>query len=306
MGEQALEAVSLSDTTFFLRQEDADRRWLWPIGLAVIFHIVVFVLSATLPSLIHRRPLLNEAITVNLVSLPRLAANRPAEAHPSRPVPAKRSKPVTRAKPAKAKIQVARQQPARVSVKGLPAKPISLRPLSRKIKVAGNTRRLEEHQRRQQKKRDRARAMAAVRRDEKLAERDAVNARKALANMIRDTGALGNSQPRRASAGSKQIQSIVFQQYLAALYDKIQRLWVLPEMRQWRHGLETVVILTIRKDGTITNTYIEKKSDDPFFDQFVMKTIQSVVSMPRFSPLMQQKSIKVGLRFRPGELVTAN
>lgn len=303
--------MSLSDTAFFLRQEDADRRWLWPVGLAVIFHVVVFALSATLPSLIHRRPLLNEVITVNLVSLPKLAANRSAESHssPLRPVPAKRPKPVARAKAAKAKIQVARRKPAKkVSVNALPAKPISLRPRSRKIKVAGDTRRLEEHQRRQQEKREREKALAAARRDEKLAELDAVNARKALADVIRDQGVLDNSQPRQASAsaGGKQIQSVVFQQYLASLDDKLRRFWVLPEMRQWRHGLETIVILTIRKDGTVTNTYIEKKSDDPFFDQFVMKTLQSVVPMPRFPPLMKKKSIEVGLRFRPGELVTAN
>jgi len=300
--------VTLSDTAFFLRQKDADRRWLWPVGLAVIFHIVVFALSATLPSLIHRRPLLNEVITVNLVSLPRLAANRPAKAQPPppRPVPEKRAKPVARAKKVKAKIQVARRQPAKkVSINALPAKPISLRPRSRKIKVAVDNRRLEEH-RRQQEKRAREKALAAARRDEKLAERDAINARKALADMIRDQGALENNQPRQASAGSKQIQSIVFQQYLASLDNKIRQLWVLPDMRQWRHGLEMVVILTIRRDGTVTNTYIEKKSNDPFFDQFVMKTIQSVVPMPRFPPLMQQKSIEVGLRFRPGELVTAN
>ena len=299
--------MSLSDTAFFLRQEDADRRWLWPVGLsvAVIFHIVVFALAATLPSLIHRRPLLNEVITVNLVSLPRPAANRPEKAAP-RPVPGKRAKPVARAKPVKAKIQVARRQPAKVSVKGLPAKPISLRPLSRKIKVAVNTRRLEERRRRQQEKRERAKALAAARRDEKLAELDAINARKALADMLRDTGALENSQSRRASAGRQQIQSIAFRQYLASLDNKIRRLWVLPDMRQWRHGLEMVVILTIRRDGTVTNTYIEKKSRDPFFDQFVMKTIQSVDAMPRFPPLMRQQSIEVGLRFRPGELVTAN
>lgn len=291
-----------------MRQKDADRRWLWPVGLAVIFHIVVFALSATLPSLIHRRPLLNEVITVNLVSLPKPAANRPAKAQPPpRPVPAKRVRPVARAKPVKAKIRAVRRQPVKVSVKALPAKPISLRPLSRKIRVAGDTRRREEQQRRwQREKRAREKALAAARRDEKLAEQDAVKARQALADLIRETGALANNQPRRPSSGRKQVQSIVFQQYLASLYDKVQSFWVLPEMRQWRRGLETIVVLTIRKDGTVTNTYIEKKSRDPFFDQFVMKTIQNAIPMPHFPSLMPQKSIEVGLRFRPGELVTAN
>ncbi len=301
----ALEAVSFSDTDFFLRQKDADRKWLWPVGLAVIFHVVVFVLSATLPSLLHRRPLLNEVITVNLVSLPKIAANRPSEAPSPRPVPAKRTVPVIKVKPVKAKIQAASRQPEKVSVKSLPAKLVSLRPLRRKIKIARDTRQIEENRRRQRAL-ERKKALAAARRDEELAKRDVIEARKALADVIRETGALANSQPRPLSSVRKQVQSIVFQQYLASLYDKIQSFWVLPDMRQWRRGLETIVILTIRKDGTVTNTYIEKKSRDPFFDQFVMKTIQNAVPMPRFPSLMPQKSIKVGLRFKPGELVTAN
>jgi colicin import membrane protein len=73
-------------------------------------------------------------------------------------------------------------------------------------------------------------------------------------------------------------------------------------MRKWDSGLETIVVLTIRNDGSIANMQIERKSKDSFFDQFVMKTLQSASPMPRFPALMSQPSIEVGLRFKPGEL----
>jgi colicin import membrane protein len=95
----------------------------------------------------------------------------------------------------------------------------------------------------------------------------------------------------------------VFKQYLSTLYDRVQQYWVLPDMRHWDAGLETVVVLTILRDGTVARTMIEKKSKDPFFDQFVMKTIQNAMPMPGFPKLMTQNSIEVGFRFRPGELL---
>ena len=67
-----------------------------------------------------------------------------------------------------------------------------------------------------------------------------------------------------------------------SLYDRVQQFWILPDMRQWDAGLETIVVLTILRDGTVARTMVEKKSTDPFFDQFVMKTIQSASPMPRF------------------------
>jgi colicin import membrane protein len=94
----------------------------------------------------------------------------------------------------------------------------------------------------------------------------------------------------------------VLKQYLSSLYDRVHSQWILPEMRQWDRGLETIVVLTIRRDGSVAGMQIERKSTDPFFDQFVMKTLQSAAPMPRFPALMTQKTIEVGLRFKPGEL----
>ena len=48
---------------------------------------------------------------------------------------------------------------------------------------------------------------------------------------------------------------------------------------------------------------MEQESADRYFDEFVMKTIESASPMPTFPKLMGEDSIEVGFRFRPGELV---
>ena len=120
--------------------------------------------------------------------------------------------------------------------------------------------------------------------------------------MIRETRALTASGRSSGSASDRKVNSAVFKQYLSSLYERVHSCWILPEMRSWDRRLETVVVLTIRRDGSIADMQIEQKSRDPFFDQFVMQTLQNAAPMPRFPALMSDSSLEVGLRFKPGEL----
>ncbi|MBM9514886.1 energy transducer TonB [Desulfogranum marinum] len=155
-----------------------------------------------------------------------------------------------------------------------------------------------------------ARKAAAVARAEqarKEADLAAKDARRALADMYRRQGALENQKTPRAASGSgttarRQVQSIVAQQYYAALYSHIQGYWVLPEMRKWDRNLEATVVLVINQNGQVLKTTVEKKSQDPFFNQVVVKTLHSAAPMPTFPKLMKERTIEVGLRFRPGKL----
>ena len=292
-----LNGVSFSDTDFFLQQKQFERGWLKPVGLALTFHFITLVVSATLPELMNRKPLLDDVVTINLVSLPEVS-----ESVPQQKAPAPEPETVTKLEPAKAKAAVA-MEPEPVQENPVPVKPVSLKPIKRKVRKTDPHKLAEEKARREQEKKKKQ-ALNDARMNEELARQAAQEARAALAEMIRQKGVkAASSSSSRKSSGSKEVQSIVFKQYLSSLYDRVQSFWVLPDMRQWDVGLETVVVLTIRRDGTVTSTTIEKKSKDPFFDQFVMKTVQNAVPMPRFPTLMTQSSIEVGLRFRPGELL---
>ncbi len=303
-----MDGAGFSDREFFEEQRAADRRWIVPLNLAVAVHIAVFACALYLPGIIRHRPLLDEVVTVDLVSLP-----EPETPAPASPKPVKRAEPTPPTRPPEPKVQ---KEPARVAVApeplaapetAAPSRPVSLKPLKRKIRKARDTRLAEEKERerlaRERKRREAARqkALARARQEERKAEEARRRAVAELAALIRTSDAVGAST-RRSSSGGRQVRSIVLKQYLSALFDRVQAHWVLPEMRRWDPGLEAVVVLTIRRDGTVTHTTMEKRSHDPFFDQFVMKTIQSASPMPRFSKLMHQDSIEVGLRFRPGEL----
>ncbi len=316
-----MDGIHFDDRDFFQEQQQGDRCWKWPLNLAVALHVVVFASSAFLPDLLERRPLLDDIVTVDLVSMPEptvapppAAKTVPEPVQPKTPAQAPEAEP----EPEAAEVSVA-PEPVVTPEPAAPAKPISLKPLKRKIKKAKDTRLAEEKEREQRaralrqealdrKKAEQARiraekvrrqkAIAEARRIQQEADRAAARARQELASMIRESGTVSAT----GTSTGRKVQSVILKQYLSSLYDKVHRYWVLPEMRTWESGLETIVVLTIRRDGSISDMQFERKSRDPFFDQFVMKTLQSAAPMPRFPALMTQATIEVGLRFKPGEL----
>lgn len=281
---------------------------LWPLGLAILLHLAVFSGSLTLPDFFRNRPKFDEVYTIDLVSLPEMNVVSPP-ASPAEPQAAS-AEPEPVWEPETALVQVPEKPPS-VEERRVPAKPISLKPIKRKKRKAKDTRLAEEKERerrlraerlarRKREEARRQRELARVRQQEKQARLAALDATR---NLIRESGVGRAATTTRASSGGKRLNDIVLQQYYSALFDRIHRFWILPDLRQWDDGLETIVVLTIRRDGTVANVLVEKRSRDPYFDQFVKKTIEEAAPMPKFSKLMKLSVIEVGLRFRPGELL---
>jgi colicin import membrane protein len=296
-----LDGIDFNDRVFFQEQREEDRRWKWPINLAIAFHVVVFAVSIFLPDLICRRPLLDTIVTVDLVSMPEENELPSSPAKPlQKPVPlqAKVEPPLPEPKAAEVSVAPASEVSSEPSA---PEKLVSLKPLHRKIRKAKDTRLIDEKAepaKRRAEQLRRKRALAEARSAQQEAERAAARARQELAAVIRERGAV---RATGRSSGRK-VQSAVLKQYLSSLYDRVHSYWILPEMRAWDRHLETIIVLTILRDGSIADMQIERKSRDPFFDQFVMKTLQNAAPMPRFPALMRDSSLEVGLRFKPGEL----
>lgn len=260
-------------------------------------HVVTFTLSATLPDLLKRRPILDQVVTVNLVSMPEAGGPPQQEAPPAK-VETKAPEPVVKPEAA-VKVPV---EPKAVPAPAQPVKPVSLQPLKRKLRVT-DPKQLAEEEAKRKRELERRNALARAKQEEEKARNAAEDARAALAEMIRRQGVQqASASSARRSSGSGQVKSIVEQNYYAAVYDRVQQFWVLPEMRQWDARLETRVVVTILRDGSVARMEVEKKSTDPFFDQFVMTTMRKATPLPRFPKLMNQGSIEIGFRFRPGEL----
>jgi TonB family protein len=270
------------------------------VGIAVSLHLLTLVLAITLPMLLnYHRPLLDNVVTVNLVSLPdtgQEATQTQAEQQPA-PETTPPPEPVPKVEPVKPKVQVAETPPV-VQAEPVPVKQVSLKPVKRKLK------KVDEKLLQQQKEQQRLKEIAQARQEEQKALREAERARTALAEMIRARGVQNpSSSSARGSSARQGVSNIVSQQYYMTVGAHMQQFWILPEMRQWDPRLETVVVLTILRDGTVAKVSVEQKSADPFFDQFVMQTIEKASPVPPFPKLMQEDSIELGFRFRPNEQV---
>jgi colicin import membrane protein len=317
-----LDGIHFNDRDFFQEQQDKDRCWKWPLNLAIVLHVVVFAASIFLPDLIERRPLLDNVVTVDLISMPEPAAAPPA---PAKPV-AEPAEPTTLVKvpepvpePDVVEVSVA-PEPEVVPEPVAPAKPISLKPLKRKIRKAKDTRLAEEKERERrakalqqemlaQKKAEQAkkrtdqlrrqRALIEARRAQQEADRAAANARQALASMIRETGPA--TAPGRSSGTStgRRTPDAITNQYGALLITRISSYWKIPEMLKRNRNLRIMVALTIRRDGSIADMRIVQKSGDSFFDQSAMKALRSAAPMPRFPALITEPSLDFDLDFTP-------
>jgi colicin import membrane protein len=224
-----------------------------PIILALVVHVVTFALSATLPEILDRKPILDQVVTVNLVSLP--ASSGPSQQN-APPLQAEPKKPAPVVTPeAAVKIAVApKAAPAPVKK----VKPVSLKPIKRKVRKT-DPNKLAQEKARRKRELARQKALARAKQEELKAKDAAEDARAALAEMIRRQGVRQSAAPSvRRSKGSKQVNSIVAQNYYAALYDRVKAFWILPEMRQWDSTLETVVVVTILRNGSIVRTVVEK------------------------------------------------
>lgn len=317
-----MDGIHFDDRDFFQEQQEEDRCWKWPLNLAIVLHIVIFAASIFLPDLIERRPMLDDIVTVDLVSMPEPVTAPPA---PVQPV----AKPAELKAPVKAPEPVPEPEVAEVSVApepevapepAAPAKPISLKPLKRKVRKAKDTRLAEEKEREQrakelqqktlaQKKAQEARkraeklrrqkALAEARRTQQEADQAAARARQELASVIRETGtASGPARSSGTSSGRRRADAIT-NQYGALLMTRISSYWKIPEMLKRSRNLKSMVALTIRRDGSIADMRIVQKSGDPFFDQSVMKALRSAAPMPRFPALITEPSLDFDVVFTP-------
>lgn len=264
-------------------------------------HLVTFTLSAKLPDLLQSKPLVDQVVTVNLVSLPEAGGPQQQEAPPAR-VETKAPEPVVKPEAA-VKIPV-EPKVAPAPAPAQPVKPVSLKPLKRKVMKA-DPNKLAEEEARTRRELERQKALAQAQQDEKRAKEAAEDARAELAEMIRRKGVQSSaSSGAKGPSGSKQVNSIAEQIFLAGIYDRVRQFWILPEMRQWDPSLETRVVLTIRANGSIAEPVVEKKSGDPFYDQFVIKTLQKAAPLPAIPKMLKKDSYEVGLVFKPGNLST--
>ena len=290
-----------------------------PLNFSIGLHILVVAFAMLAPSIFPSHQELPEIYTVNLYNASEVAEVQPAPARAAAPTAAKEtvSRRIEPETPKQAvSIPETKPETAPVTETAI-SEPISLAPRLQKIKV-GKTKEeeaLEKRKLNQNLRRIEARAEEkAAKQQAEQAARDAVS--KLADSLKTTTGSVASTSTANVSTQDAKAEGsgisgprgtgiepdFYLKQYYAAVLQKIHDNWVLPDLQNWDNSLEAVLVITIRKDGTITNNFFERKSDNIYFNQFVLKAVNDSSPLPPFPAQLDEDSLEIGLRFKPGEL----
>ena len=276
-----------------------ENEWKLPFNIAIGFHVLFFLGVLYLPGLFSAKPKFADIYTVSLISIPE-PVSQPESAQEEVPAQPQEPPPVIAKKVAPIAEPVMKPAPE-------PQKAISIKPLKKKKikKVKKNT----EDLRTKKLERKRRQKLAEALQAEELAEE---NARIAQQELERERNLIKKSQTVAAKPSGKKTvvarkqlggsSNLKEGQYHAAIFGRLHQFWSLPEYMQKMTDLETVVVITISKNGQIANMFFENKSGNRVFDQFVAKTIDAASPLPPIPAAMRKQRYEIGLRFKPGSI----
>lgn len=87
---------TFNETDFIIQQQEDDKRWGWAIAVAATLHIAVVLTVLFTPSLFTSKPVMEDSVSVSLVTMPVAGGGGGA---PPPPAPAKPAKPTKPAEP---------------------------------------------------------------------------------------------------------------------------------------------------------------------------------------------------------------
>lgn len=122
-----------------------------------------------------------------------------------------------------------------------------------------------------------------------------------------------NEEPERQPGTSKKTVSLVkvgemkggelsqaLMLYRALVNEKIESNWALPErLSRGKGKLEAVVVVRVRRDGTVFDIQFEQKSGDSYFDDSVLKAVLKSKPFPPFPDIYSPKEEEIVIRFAP-------
>jgi len=293
--------------------------WRKPFNISIGLHVIVLVLAMLAPTLFDRQPRLPEIYTVKLFTATEVAE---PEAMPAQaPAPKAAAKPRAREIEPEAKKPAVSIQPAKPevepAVKTTVAKPVSLSPRKQKLKVGKTPEEKALEEAKLSRVVQRLKADSAQKEAKEAAEAAAKNAVNKLADALKTSTAVTSATAGKARAkpsatakttavtgpiGTGIEPDFYMKQYLSAVYQKIHDNWVLPDLQNWDDSLEAVLVITLRRDGTVTDSFFEHKSKNIYFNQFVLKAVKDAAPLPPFPDQLKENTFEIGLRFKPGEL----
>lgn len=290
--------------------------WRLPLALAIGLHLLTFILLIFPPTFLLPDRNLDDIQTINLFTVTEFEqkTSPPPSAPRQPPTPQKVAEPP----PAENVKSIATETPPATQPTTAPTQAISLSPRKLKKRVAKEnkpepTPTREEMLREQALARIQAR-VNQVAEDQKL-KHELSRLRESLHNSEQSQASPQPAQSSASQQGPSNSSSQTAQgqgasarmneaerRYLIAVQRRILDNWALPKTQDWDANLQAIVVIFIEKNGIISKTLFEQKSNNVYFDQYVEKTIQASAPMPPIPSDSKKDRLEVGLRFKPSGL----
>lgn len=143
----------------------------------------------------------------------------------------------------------------------------------------------------------------------KIEEISRLNVEKAVSALkqkqIDDPPAVANVSPVPAGAsagGQSRSFSSWEKEYAAQTKIRIKKNFNIPQALLPKENIEAVIAVKIQRDGTLNYTHFEKKSGNRHLDDAALKAIKKSVPFAPFPENIKEKSIDIGIIFRPSQL----
>ena len=304
--------------------QEPGKDWKKPAVLTLAFHLLTVILALLPASFFEPNLNIEEVYTVDLFEV--MEARPVQESAPPPPPPVVKQE-VVKQTPPQTKPLISEAPPAPEITSG-PVEVISLAPrlvkkdLRKKNKAAAQqekkklSKALEKIQSRVRADQERIKADQERVKANQEAQKAQASANAAVENALAQLRAsihtsqartvavskAGSASGGSGSRGRASAMDAALKQYYVAVSRQIHKFWILPDLQDWEKQLTAVYVVHVRRDGIVKTSYMEKKSADLYFNQFVEKTIQEALPLPPFPDGLKEKELEIGLVFHPSGL----
>lgn len=294
-----------------------DKQWQRSLFFTIAVHVCFILFGLFAPRFLHFQQKIPEVYTVNLFSVEDLGGPAPAAPSKAAAAPQAESRPPQAApEPAKPTPTPKQKTPPAPEPPAVAKDVISLKPIKTKEKADVDKvkmlrdKLLAENKEKQAKDvaekaqadADKKAKSAVDSLKKALLANQQLAAGKAAAGAAAMATSQGGSGTGSGAGGGGVMVDENLRRYLIAVNSQIQEHWVLPDLQNWKENVEAIVIIRVRRDGTVVESTFKKKSDNVFFNQFVEKTLKLSAPLPPFPIGINQSEMEIGLKFRPGEV----
>lgn len=261
-------------------------KWSSMLVLSVGFHLAVFSAILFIPESLPARGSFDGTVyEVNLVEMP----GRGSSSSKSKGVPAAR----------KAETILKKESPA----KRIPEVP---KPHEKPVVIAKKT--LDKAPSRVEKPKVSPselieKAVSKIEREVK-SEQHLDNALAKLESKADESKSSPGSQPGEGSGGEGNLGSTIMQIYRADVESLIKSNWHYPVAMDSQKDVEAVVLLMVKRDGTILKSSFEKRSGNALFDESVLNAIDRSDPLPPFPESYTRSNEEFEINFNLKDLET--